>query len=229
MARDPMKGGAAERESGGPRICGAKTRSGGLCQRTALPNGRCSMHGGKSPSGIKASNFKHGRRSKALAKLDADIADRVNAPDLVNTRRGLAVLEGVLAELNELKDVGDGPEFRETARKMLDEAIDCLAEGDEFGARRHMNSLQGYLRRGVDETRALMGLATVAEKYTKGADAYWRTALLGVRAVAPEDHIGTIAAIMAIVEEETDRDHARRILERADREVCRGALGVANR
>lgn len=31
-----------------PKKCGAKTRSGGVCQKWAMPNGRCRLHGGLS-------------------------------------------------------------------------------------------------------------------------------------------------------------------------------------
>jgi hypothetical protein len=33
--------------------CGARTRRGAPCQGPAMPNGRCRMHGGKSPGAPK--------------------------------------------------------------------------------------------------------------------------------------------------------------------------------
>ncbi|MGO8840343.1 MAG: HGGxSTG domain-containing protein [Methyloceanibacter sp.] len=33
--------------------CGARTRSGDPCRSPAMPNGRCRMHGGKSPGAPK--------------------------------------------------------------------------------------------------------------------------------------------------------------------------------
>ena len=44
--------------------CGAKTRSGSPCQSGAMRNGRCRMHGGKSPGAPKGERngaYKHGR------------------------------------------------------------------------------------------------------------------------------------------------------------------------
>ena len=45
--------------------CGAKTRKGSPCQSPAMPNGRCRMHGGKSPGAPKGNRnaWKHGRYS----------------------------------------------------------------------------------------------------------------------------------------------------------------------
>lgn len=48
--------------------CGAHCRTTGLpCQAPAMPNGRCRMHGGRSPGapcGEAHGNFKHGLRTK---------------------------------------------------------------------------------------------------------------------------------------------------------------------
>jgi hypothetical protein len=45
--------------------CGARTRNQSSCQAPAMPNGRCRMHGGKSPGAPKGNKnaFKHGRYS----------------------------------------------------------------------------------------------------------------------------------------------------------------------
>ena len=45
------------------RRCGARTRQGSWCQSPAMPNGRCRLHGGKSPGAPKGNKnaFKHGR------------------------------------------------------------------------------------------------------------------------------------------------------------------------
>ena len=51
--------------------CGAKTRTGKLCQSPAMPNGRCRMHGGPSPGAPRGNRnaFKHGRYTvEAIAR-----------------------------------------------------------------------------------------------------------------------------------------------------------------
>ncbi|MDJ0640671.1 MAG: HGGxSTG domain-containing protein [Paracoccaceae bacterium] len=51
--------------------CGAKTRVGTPCQSPAMSNGRCRMHGGKSPGAPKgnANALKHGRyTAEAIAE-----------------------------------------------------------------------------------------------------------------------------------------------------------------
>jgi hypothetical protein len=49
----------------GAPACRAKTRRGTPCLCPAMPNGRCKLHGGKTPSGPASVHFIHGRRSRA--------------------------------------------------------------------------------------------------------------------------------------------------------------------
>ena len=49
--------------------CGAKTRSGTLCQKPVLiGKKRCRLHGGLSPSGESHWNFQHGNCTKEFRK-----------------------------------------------------------------------------------------------------------------------------------------------------------------
>jgi hypothetical protein len=51
--------------------CGARTRCGEGCRAPAMPNGRCRMHGGRSPGAPKGNQnaFKHGRYgAEAIAR-----------------------------------------------------------------------------------------------------------------------------------------------------------------
>ncbi|MGZ5916834.1 MAG: HGGxSTG domain-containing protein [Methyloceanibacter sp.] len=50
---------------------GAKTRGGTECQSPAMPNGRCRMHGGKSPGAPKGDRnaWKYGRYSGESVRL----------------------------------------------------------------------------------------------------------------------------------------------------------------
>jgi hypothetical protein len=58
------------------RRCGARTRRGSRCQSPAMPNGRCRLHGGKSPGAPKGNinAFKHGRYSAETIEARRKIA-----------------------------------------------------------------------------------------------------------------------------------------------------------
>jgi hypothetical protein len=52
-------------------LCNAKTRTGNLCQKHGMLNGRCRLHGGLSPKGQDHWNYKHGwctKESRAKSK-----------------------------------------------------------------------------------------------------------------------------------------------------------------
>ena len=71
-----------KQEPHGRRTCGAKTRAGHPCGRSAMRNGRCDLHGGKStgprtPEGLERSrkaNWKHGRYSAEAKEVKAIMA-----------------------------------------------------------------------------------------------------------------------------------------------------------
>ena len=82
--------------------CGAKTRSGGKCQRPALKNGRCKLHGGKTPRGAESPHFKDGRYSLYFQK---DLAEKFHVntqeKDPLNLVPELNVMRTLLSRLIE--------------------------------------------------------------------------------------------------------------------------------
>ena len=57
--------------------CRARTRTGQPCRSPAMPNGRCRMHGGKSPGAPKGNKnaFKHGRHTAEAVANRREIAE----------------------------------------------------------------------------------------------------------------------------------------------------------
>jgi hypothetical protein len=46
--------------------CGARKRDGAPCKTPPMPNGRCKLHGGKTPKGVDSARFKTGSYSKYI-------------------------------------------------------------------------------------------------------------------------------------------------------------------
>ena len=94
------------------KACGAKTRSGGTCKQSPMPNGRCRMHGGPTPSGMAAPSYKHGRYSKYLPSNVADkYREALNDPDLTHLREELALIDVMLGEKLEKLHAGESTDF----------------------------------------------------------------------------------------------------------------------
>lgn len=113
-------------------LCGAKTRSGGSCTQRAMPNGRCRMHGGKSPG----APIKHGRRSKFLK--DARLAERLEAAmsntELTKQIENLATIEMMITSKMEELGAESGAELWKQAGKDFSalKAAIATGEADEF-------------------------------------------------------------------------------------------------
>jgi glucans biosynthesis protein len=71
------------------RECGAKTRKGAPCRSPGMPNGRCRMHGGKSPGAPKGNKnaWKHGYYSaESIAMRRALRALLISARETISFR-----------------------------------------------------------------------------------------------------------------------------------------------
>lgn len=98
-------------------ICGARTRSGGLCQNARMLNGRCHMHGGKSLAGADSPRYKHGRYSKynlerliarALAQPPVDLSEIFGNKDISTLFANLEMPDlAALCESARLLEIGD--------------------------------------------------------------------------------------------------------------------------
>jgi len=68
--------------------CGARTRSGNSCRSPAMPNGRCRMHGGKSPGPPRGNRnaWKHGNYSAEAIAIRKLVRQLLDSAELLSTR-----------------------------------------------------------------------------------------------------------------------------------------------
>ena len=93
--------------------CGAKTRAAHSCKSPAMPNGRCRMHGGKSPGapcGAAHGQYKHGKcTNKALQQKKENLqmirALRLEFP--LPKESDAIYLEDIGIEVKEIKTQAD--------------------------------------------------------------------------------------------------------------------------
>ena len=98
--------------------CGAKKRDGTPCPTAAMPNGRCRMHGGKTPLGIGLPQTTTGRYSKNLpTRLMATYKDRLQDANILALNDDLALLDSRLEDVLAKVDTG---ETGETWAALLD-------------------------------------------------------------------------------------------------------------
>jgi hypothetical protein len=89
--------------------CRAKSkRTGQQCQGTAMANGVCYHHGGKSLAGAASPTLKHGRYSKHLpTRMLANYEQAQRDPELLNLREDIALIDARLSDLLRRVDSGE--------------------------------------------------------------------------------------------------------------------------
>lgn len=201
--------------------CRARKKSGnGLCMQPAMPNGRCRMHGGKSPPpGPTNPNFKHGLYSKAIpARLRDRIAAADTDPTLLSHRRDLALLDGRLEELLErLTEGGTSKAWRDLAAG-VDELVAARDAKDTERVAAALNRIVPLVRAGVTEERAWREAVDVIRERRKQAAAEHKRTLELSQAIRP-DELGTIIMRIAQVvrREVSDEAALRRIGQELER------------
>jgi hypothetical protein len=102
------------------KLCGAKKRNGQPCRGAAMPNGRCRLHGGLTPSGLASACYKHGRRSKWRAFLPNNLRQgydaAMNDPDLLSLRKVISEQYGFLVDTHKQMQESQAPPWAEALK-----------------------------------------------------------------------------------------------------------------
>ena len=150
------------------KACGAKTRSGTPCKRQALPNGRCKLHGGLTPSGMALPQFRTGRYSKAIpARLLARYEQAQRDPDLLAVREEVALLDARLADLLSRVDTGEAGTLWKQARQALKAFHAARAAGETKAMHEALVDLDQTIGRAVADYAAWDELGSVIEQRRK--------------------------------------------------------------
>lgn len=189
-------------------ICGAKTRSGEPCKNPPLANGRCRFHGGKSLTGVAATNFKTGRYSKYLpARLLEHYADAFNDPELLNLRQEIALAEARITDLLARVDSGESGELWKATREAwgrLREAHYAGSTDDEMEA---IGELDYLLARGQADYAAWHEVMVMIEQRRKLVESERRRLVDMQQMITAEQAMALVSAIIDTVRRNvSDRD-----------------------
>lgn len=145
--------------------CGAKTRSGAPCKSPAMPNGRCRMHGGATPSGPAHGAFKHGRYSKDLpTRLAARYEQAASDPELLALHQDIALVDARLGDLLSRADTGESGERWRQARDLFRDLHRAMQQGEAETVSDLMGKLSGVLGRGASDYAAWSEISALLEQ-----------------------------------------------------------------
>ena len=110
--------------------CGARKRDGSPCPTRPMPNGRCRMHGGKTPRGMALPQTKGGRYSRDLPTRMADrYAEALRDAVLLELREEIALLDARLADVLGRVDSGESGAAWATLGRLMRAYRRAQAEG----------------------------------------------------------------------------------------------------
>lgn len=214
MARNPDK-----------KKCGAKTRSGGVCDAWAMPNGRCRLHGGKSLGGLMSGTFKHGRYSKYLPTRMLDrYRDAQDDTELLAMREEIALLDARLTDVLSRVDTGEAGELWSQARDAYSALTDALQKKDADGINYSMVTLGRLLGRGQADWAAWREITNLLEQRRKLVESERKRLVEMQQMITAEQAVNYASALaLAVKEHVTDpgllskiNEDFRRLLSRND-------------
>lgn len=108
-------------------ICGAKTRSGGRCQKAPCKDRkRCSNHGGKTPRGVESPHYKSGLYSQyagdSLKKVLDDLED-VDPEELTRVSNELRLMTALIIKSKALEGTADDLDDLDTISKVIERLV----------------------------------------------------------------------------------------------------------
>lgn len=132
--------------------CGAKTRQGGQCQRWAMSNGRCKLHGGMSLSGIAHPKYEHGRRMRRLPpRMYADAENAWRDPELASLRDDIVATDARINDLVSRVDSGESGRIWRDLKNAFGEYRKAHRLGDEEKASYWWYEIDDLITNGVQD------------------------------------------------------------------------------
>jgi hypothetical protein len=189
------KSGDDRKKYAGP-FCGAKLRQspGKTCTNPPMENGRCRMHGGKSPpAGPTHPRYKTGRTSKYIPpELRKRYEEAYSDPDLLSIRDDVALAELRKTQLLERMADGDSKLFRTS----LKDAWDAFESGNKLRTAAIAADDQPAMERAIDQVQtALKKLGSLINKGDK-SESIWdelteasRFAISAKKAEVDQQHV----------------------------------------
>lgn len=221
----------ARRPSTG-KLCGAKLRKRDAhCRMSAMPNGRCRLHGGLS-TGPKTWTA-GGRYSKGLGKLASRLQELLEDAALLDLRPTLGLMD-LATEMRLKRGLADGdtPGWRvECKRLLMVFAAACTEEGDTISgaAVPAMRDLAAHIDRGVAADEAVADAVEIANTRSVRTEK-----ALGIELA--QEHVSTerqilayLAVFMGTIQQHVPPEVFVRAATAADRSVLQAGHGAVAR
>ena len=145
--------------------CGAKKKNGTPCRMSAMPNGRCRLHGGKSLAGMASPTFRSGKYSRYLpARMAARYEEAASDPALLELRSDIALVDARLADLISRVDTGESGALWAQLQQARIDLMAYRRAGDTVKIAEALNLLLELVGQGHADYRAWAEVGGVLEQ-----------------------------------------------------------------
>ena len=174
--------------------CTAKAKStGAQCQRNAMANGKCWVHGGPTPRGFALPHTIHGRHSKDLpTRLAGRYTASLSDPDLLNLSEEIALTDAFIEDARRGLDHGESGRLFSELKSVWDAFTAAQRMKDTDGMQHAIAEIGTLIRHGVASYAARNEAADLIERRRKLVDSE------GKRRVAMQDSITSEKAILLV-------------------------------
>jgi hypothetical protein len=163
----------------------------------AMKNGRCRMHGGKTPRGVELPHFSHGRYSKALPdRLSARYEEAISDADRHDLRDEIALSEAKIDDLLAGMKHGQSDALLLLLRTKERQVRAAEARGDSERAEALMREILTVIRLGGDESLAWKDVDRWIARKTRIIEADVRIAAIRRQMISVEEVMALIGLIL---------------------------------
>ena len=182
--------------------CGADTKTGKPCEATAMPNGRCRRHGGKSLSGIAHPNYQGKGKSKYLPeRMRGTYEAALDDPELLVLRNDIAIIDARLYDLLQRVDTGESGKLWRDAQTAYFDLLEAMRAQDVKLINSAVSKMGRCLDNGVDDYTA-WDEVTKAIQQRKGLAESERKRLIEARQmISVEQAMMLLTALLTTIKE----------------------------
>lgn len=194
------------------------TRPGEHCPNAPMPNGRCRMHGGKTPRGEALPQTKHLRYSKSIPRrLAARYEEAEDDPDRHDLRSEISLAETMLDDALAGMEDGESERMWLTLRR-LEENLRTSSARDEKARARILGEILDLIRRGGQDAWAKADVDKWTKAKARLVEADVRVAVQKGQVLYIEQHFAILGRVLDIVRRYVDDEEARtRLADEFDR------------
>lgn len=200
------------------KICGANTRAGTPCQGKPMRNGRCRVHGGKTPVGALSGSFKHGRYSRFVPKNLSEMYEAsINDPQVLELTDEIALLDSRIADrLQALAENGTTNATWKELQTVWGQFMYAVRIGDAETQSQLVRAIDVIVKQGSSQADIWYELTNLIDNRRKLVDSEGRRLEIKQSIVTVEQAFGLVHAIISAMKEvvykHADPQTARSIL-----------------